>query len=229
MKFKFLIVCELVLIISLSVLLIINRKPHNCYGDSVEEIDKLMNHKNDEEDNIDYNKKDIEFIQSYNKSISYENAKLLIEIINNEIYNYDWIEYEFYLSLCCQESKFKNITLSNNNLICKTNSFLGAEFGRGISQVSEIALLEYNNKTNSNYLSNDLYDVKINVKISMWLLNKYHHGYDYDGNYFERSVEKTSLIYNNGYVVIRGTEQQKSKCNYNYYSDIMNLYNSWVN
>lgn len=224
--FKFLVVCELILLLITTLII---KKPNDgkCYDDSVEQIDLLMNYEENELKE-EQEKNDIKFIQSCNDDISYENIELLTNIIKDEIINYDWIEYEFYLSLCGQESRFKKISLIDNDLICNTDSFLGAKYGRGISQVSEIALEEYNNKNHTDYVPTDLYNVKINVKISMWLLNKYHHGYDYNGNYFERSVEKTSLIYNNGYVVIRGTEKQKSKCNYEYYSDIMNLYNSWV-
>lgn len=173
-------------------------------------------------------RKDINFIRSFNPTLSYKNCDNITKIIKSEISNYDWLEYEFYISLCAQESKFKKIHMVDNVIFCEIDSFLGAKYGRGISQISEIALLEYNNKNNTNYTNDDLYNIAVNIKISMWLLNKYHHGYDYNGNYFERSVEHTSLIYNNGYVVIRGSEKEKSKCNFKYYSDIMNIYNSWV-
>lgn len=50
------------------------------------------------------------------------------------------------------------------------DSRLGAEYGRGLCQVSEKALLEYNwhNEFGDIYESKDLYNYEINIKVACW-------------------------------------------------------------
>lgn len=51
-------------------------------------------------------------------------------------------------------------------------SFLGEEYGRGLYQISEIVLKEYNKFNNTNYDGYRLFDTNINTKIANWYMNK---------------------------------------------------------
>jgi len=51
-------------------------------------------------------------------------------------------------------------------------SFRGAKYGRGLHQISEICLKEYNNYNGTRYIPEDLFDVDINTSIADWYLNK---------------------------------------------------------
>lgn len=50
------------------------------------------------------------------------------------------------------------------------NSRAGAVYGRGLMQVSEIALKEYNNWHTKNYTIKDLYTIGTNLEIGCWYL-----------------------------------------------------------
>jgi len=50
------------------------------------------------------------------------------------------------------------------------DSFRGAKFGRGLCQVSEICLREYNDFNGTNYSPQDLYKPDINKAIASWYL-----------------------------------------------------------
>ena len=58
---------------------------------------------------------------------------------------------------------------SNGNTFA--DSYRGAKYGRGLHQVSEICLTEYNNYNKTNYKPKDLYIPLINTKIAKWYLN----------------------------------------------------------
>lgn len=67
----------------------------------------------------------------------------------------------------------KNLILAlasvESDFLPTANSYLGPEYGRGILQVSEIALLDYNNRTGSSYEPQDLYDYNICIDIGCWV------------------------------------------------------------
>lgn len=69
------------------------------------------------------------------------------------------LDREVILAIIATESEFYH----------KINSRKGAKYGRGLMQVSEIGLQEYNNWTNSNYNVKELYDIGINIEIGCWL------------------------------------------------------------
>ena len=54
----------------------------------------------------------------------------------------------------------------------KAVSFLGAKYGRGAYQVSEICLQDYNECTNSSVKPDELFDEKICYTISRWYLTE---------------------------------------------------------
>lgn len=67
----------------------------------------------------------------------------------------------------------KNLILAlasvESDFLPTANSYLGPEYGRGILQVSEIALLDYNNRTGSAYKPQDLYDYNICINVGCWI------------------------------------------------------------
>jgi soluble lytic murein transglycosylase-like protein len=66
-----------------------------------------------------------------------------------------------------------------SNFIVNANSFLGASYGRGLMQVSEIALKDFNNKMGYDYKPKDLYDPEINLIVGCWIyLNNINYGVD---------------------------------------------------
>ena len=94
---------------------------------------------------------------------------------------YSKVENKIMISIYIVESKFNQYA----------NSYLGAKYGRGIGQVSEIALDEYNRKNKTNYKYNDLYDLEINIMISCWLIDYYCNTYNF-------TIEESVMAYNIG-------------------------------
>jgi len=85
----------------------------------------------------------------------------IIDIIklNSKYYG---IDHKLLLAIISVESDFNT----------KANSYLGAKYGRGLMQVSEIALKDYNRVNKSNIHYNDLYDPYINVSVGCWVFNQ---------------------------------------------------------
>jgi soluble lytic murein transglycosylase-like protein len=54
----------------------------------------------------------------------------------------------------------------------EAKSFLGAPSGRGLMQVSEVALKEYNNWHRKKYVKKDLYNISINLEVGCWYYTK---------------------------------------------------------
>lgn len=143
--------------------------------------------------------------RSRNK-ITYLQAYDILECMIEECSNYEWLDWEIFYSLCAVESDFRP----------NVPSRAGAVYGRGLAQVSEIGLKEYNNWNTEKYTPQDLYNYEINIKVACWLLNRYRNVRDENGNVVSyRTLERTTLIYNNGWTIR----------NHNYYNDIITEYN----
>lgn len=50
-------------------------------------------------------------------------------------------------------------------------SFLGAKYGRGLHQISEVALKDFNSSSSVKYAPQDLFNPAVNTEIANWLLN----------------------------------------------------------
>jgi hypothetical protein len=61
------------------------------------------------------------------------------------------------------------IISSESDFTYNIDSFLGAKYGRGLMQVSDIALLEYNNRNKTNIEVSELYDIETNIKVGVWV------------------------------------------------------------
>ena len=51
----------------------------------------------------------------------------------------------------------------------KANSYRGAKYGRGLCQISNIALKDYNNYNKRKYSREDMYHPQKNMKVANWL------------------------------------------------------------
>jgi soluble lytic murein transglycosylase-like protein len=51
-------------------------------------------------------------------------------------------------------------------------SYRGAKYGRGLLQISEICLKEWNMFNKEQYTTEDLFDKEVNIKIGTWYMNK---------------------------------------------------------
>jgi hypothetical protein len=127
------------------------------------------------------------FIETYG-SLNKQQIKILLDTLeeNSE-------EPLIMLAIYKQESKFKMYA----------NSYCGAEFGRGVGQVSEIGLTDYNWKNGTDYKPEDLYDIRINVIVSCWI-------YEYNEKYGVYGTNKKIIAYNEGHVYAK----KKSKSAY---------------
>lgn len=108
----------------------------------------------------------------------------------------------------------KNLILAlasvESDFIPTANSYLGPEYGRGILQVSEIALLDYNNRTGSSYEPQDLYDYNICIEVGCWI---YKQNIKYG---VLNNTDDLVIAYNTGH----GTyKKQKEYLLNGYYSD----------
>lgn len=61
------------------------------------------------------------------------------------------------------------IESSNRPHIC---SYLGCQYGRGLYQISEIVLKEYNQFRKTDYKPDDLFNPAVNTKIACWYLTE---------------------------------------------------------
>jgi soluble lytic murein transglycosylase-like protein len=68
------------------------------------------------------------------------------------------IPYNFMDALIKTESEYKP----------RAVSYSGARFGRGLCQISEILLEEYNKRNKTDISPTDLFDIETNIKISCW-------------------------------------------------------------
>ena len=123
------------------------------------------------------------FVRRFHK-LSKQDIKILLDALENNAK-----EPIIMLSIYSVESKFDK----------EANSYLGAKYGRGIGQVSEIALADYNRVNKTEYTPDDLYDIATNVIVSCWV-------YDYNENYGIYGTEKKIIAYNEGHVYAKKKE-----------------------
>jgi soluble lytic murein transglycosylase-like protein len=102
----------------------------------------------------------IQFISYSNVSptIPTGEAKLIYDVAHEAALKYH-INFEAFLVLGAVESDFIKNAVSKS----------GAKYGRGIWQVSEIALADYNRIHKTSYRAQDLFDIKINAEIAAWV------------------------------------------------------------
>jgi hypothetical protein len=127
------------------------------------------------------------FIKDINPNILDKDLNLIYE--SAEYYcNERGIPLDIFMCMGREESNFKKFA----------DSFLGPESGRGVWQVSEAVLEDFNNKYawrfNKFYTPNDLYDIKINAEVATWA---YRRNFLY-GNIPSNEYDEGVVAYNVG-------------------------------
>lgn len=84
----------------------------------------------------------------------------IVDLIN--YYSYvNGVDHKIIFAMMAIESQFCS----------RANSFLGPLYGRGLLQVSEVALKDFNDKNSANkkYDPKELYDIAINIEVGCWV------------------------------------------------------------
>lgn len=116
-----------------------------------------------------------------------------------------------------------------SNFISKANSFLGASYGRGLMQVSEIGLKDFNNKTGNNFTISDLYNPETNLLVGCWIyLNNINYGVD---NIHSHLI----IAYNCGHRIYKNEKnyllnaKRKNGTNYNHLNKVLTYIEEFSN
>jgi len=73
------------------------------------------------------------------------------------------------------------------------DSYLGEIYGRGLAQVSDSALKDFNSWTGKKYTTDDMYIIEKNIEVALWAFNQnYYYGID------RKSVVDAVIAYNVG-------------------------------
>ena len=106
------------------------------------------------------------------------------EIIKKEIEKLPKEYQNIFYALMFVESKFKK----------HADSYIGKEYGRGLCQVSEIGLKDYNRINESNINPKELYDIPTNIKVAYWIFQR-------NEVYLKnKDLNKKLIAYNEGYL-----------------------------
>ncbi len=106
----------------------------------------------------------------------------------------------------------------------KANSYKGAKYGRGLMQVSEIALKDFNLKNKTNYKPDELYNFEINLEIACWTLKQGYKYYEQIKSNKNQTIDDTLkeehilAIYNRG--VGMHVNKYKENIDYTYINKI---------
>lgn len=117
--------------------------------------------------------------------VSLQTAQIIIEAMMYACEKYD-APLNVMLSMCAQESKF-----------FKTESYLGASYGRYLMMVSEVGLKDYNRVNNTYLKPEDLMNLDINIEVGVWCYKQnftYLKNLGYDNLTYEDGV----IAYNTG-------------------------------
>lgn len=101
-----------------------------------------------------------------NPTISYSEAELIYESVQEEIKNYDWLKAALVYSIIESESEFKKYAHNNYNSN-KTSDY-------SYMQVNDISIIDYNNHNWENPVTSEFVqnDTRINIMVGCWVLNK---------------------------------------------------------
>lgn len=121
--------------------------------------------------------KQIRFVKKYGHLTETE-IEILLDTLNENAKN-----PTIMLCIYKKESDFKK----------RAESYLGPVYGRGVGQVSEIGLADYNENNIVKYKPEDLYDIRINVIVSCWI-------YERNEVYGVHGTNRKIIAYNEGHV-----------------------------
>lgn len=160
-------------VVTMAVLFSMQLFNNNLKYDIEKSLPLIVEENNIEEEIVYYNLVEPDFelnriIEDYVKRIVKiskkkvtEDQALFILQVASEVANLYKIPLNIILGMIAQESNF----------LTTAESFLGAHYGRGLMQVSDIGLKDFNLKTGSNISTLDLYDPKINLIVGCWIYN----------------------------------------------------------
>lgn len=124
------------------------------------------------------------------RKVSEEQAFIILQTAS-EVANLYKIPLNIILGMIAQESNF----------LSTAESFLGPEYGRGLMQVSDIGLKDFNLKTGSNISTLELYNPKVNLIVGCWIYNN-------NVNYGVEEIHSHLIIaYNCGHRVYKNEKE----------------------
>jgi soluble lytic murein transglycosylase-like protein len=110
-------------------------------------------------------RKIIETARKHISLLSFSEAEIIYNSVQEEINNYNWIYSALVYSIIENESKFKKYAYNDKN---SNNSV-----DYGYMQVNEISRIDYNNHHKEKITSEQLMnDTALNIKVGCWVLNK---------------------------------------------------------
>lgn len=110
-------------------------------------------------------RKIIETARKHISLLSFSEAEIIYNSVQEEINNYNWIYSALVYSIIENESKFKKYAYNDKN----SNSSVDY----GYMQVNEISRIDYNNHHKEKITSEQLMnDTALNIKVGCWVLNK---------------------------------------------------------
>lgn len=134
--------------------------PHNINYQIDSELPKIEIPSKDKEI-----RKIIETARKHISLLSFSEAEIIYNSVQEEINNYNWIYSALVYSIIENESKFKKYAYNDKN---SNNSV-----DYGYMQVNEISRIDYNNHHQEKITSEQLMnDTALNIKVGCWVLNK---------------------------------------------------------
>ena len=130
----------------------------------------------------------IKFDSFIDSKATKEISSLDKELIYESVVKYGGKENkELIYSIIAKESEFNKTA----------KSYLGSKYGRGLMQVSEIGLADYNSKNGKHYTSEMLDEININIMIGCWIYNQ--------NKQYINSDDETLLLtaFNRGYCDVK--------------------------
>lgn len=110
-------------------------------------------------------RKIVETSIKYGNLLSFSEAEIIYNSVQEEINNYNWIYPALVYSIIENESKFKKRAYNNKN----SNNSVDYSY----MQINEISRIDYNNHHKEKITSEQLMnDTALNIKVGCWVLNK---------------------------------------------------------
>lgn len=107
----------------------------------------------------------IETAGKYGNSISFSEAEIIYNSIQEEVKNYSWLNPAIVYSIIENESEFKKYAYNDKN----SNNSVDYSY----MQINEISRIDYNNHHEEKVTPEQLMnDTALNIKVGCWILNK---------------------------------------------------------
>ena len=128
----------------------------------IKEVDKVLPKIDKRSSEI---QKILEKAEEYKNPLTYDEAEIIYESVQNEIKNYSWLYSALVYSIIEKESQYKKSAFNDKN---KNNSV-----DYSYMQINEISRIDYNNHHKEKITSEQLMnDTTLNIKVGCWILNR---------------------------------------------------------